>query len=118
MNNNILLLGAAVAAVLVLNKAKAKTAPAGSASAPAAMTNLNGQMWSSLLGGAWKLIPDAQNADGSLAFLKTNWLGQVVTSDGKPVGQDYNDLMTGTAPVDFSLGGTDYLGGLPFSGMF
>lgn len=113
MNNNILILVAAVAAVVMLNKAKAATAPAGSKSAPAAVNNANGALWSALIGGGWKAIADAKNGDGSPAFLMTNPFGQIVTSDGKPVGQEYSDLFPATVggfmPVDLSMGGTDYL---------
>lgn len=113
MNNNILILVAAVAAVVMLNKAKAATAPAGTKSAPAPVINANGALWSALMGGGWKAIADAKNSDGSPAFLMTNDYGQIVTSDGKPVGQEYSDLFPATVgnmmPVDVSLGGTDYL---------
>jgi hypothetical protein len=114
MNNNTLILAlAAVCAVLVMNKAKTATAPAGTASAPIQNTNVNDQLWKSLLGNAWTSLRDAQNPDGSQAFLMKNFLGQTVTSDGKPVGQEYAAQFPATfglmmPTVDTTMGGTDY----------
>lgn len=120
MNNNnlVLMAGVAVGAVVLLNRAKAATAPAGTKSAPVPNTSVNGQLWSALLGGGWKAITDAKNADGSQAFLQTNGWGQIVTSDGKPVGREYQDLFPNTygdqVPVDLTAasGGVDYLSAL------
>lgn len=113
-NNNLIPLAlVAVGAVVLLNKAKATTAPAGTKSSAPTNTSMNGQLWQSLLGDSWKALTDAKNADGSQAFLMTNPFGQIVTSDGKPVGQEYAELFPATygnqIPVDISMGGTDYM---------
>lgn len=122
MSKDLLLIAAvAGAAVLMLNKAKAQVAPAGSRSAPTPVTNVNNQLWASLLGGAWTSLTAAQNADGSPAFLKRNFLGQVTTTDGKPVSEEIIDMFPHTygnydeleipTTVD---GGTDYLSNMGF----
>ena len=118
-DKNILLIGGVAAvAVLMLNKAKAQTAPAGTYSAPIQTNNVQSQMWGQLLGGAWKSLTAAQNPDGSPAFLSRNWLGQITTSDGKAVSDEVIDLFPATyggfMPVDLSApgggGADDYLG--------
>lgn len=48
--------------------------------------NVNGDMWTRLLGDGWRNLVGAQNTDGTAAFLKKNMFGQVTTGDGKPVG--------------------------------
>jgi hypothetical protein len=118
MNNNTLLMAlAAVGIVLVMNKAKAATALAGSASAPIRNLNVNDQLWSNLIGKGWTALRDAQNADGSPAFLMKNFLGQTVTSDGKPVGQEFAAAFPATyggmmPTVDTAMGGPDYASAL------
>ncbi|MGB9109647.1 MAG: hypothetical protein WCC39_13260 [Telluria sp.] len=115
MNKNMIFILAAAAAMLMMSKQARATAPAGSASAPVKSTNVNDQLWSSLLGNGWKALRDAQTDTGGAAFLERNFLGQVVTSDGKPVGQEYQDLAPTTygnfLPVDLggASGGVDYL---------
>jgi hypothetical protein len=115
MNKNMIFILAAAGAVLMMSKQARATAPAGSASRPIPSTNVNDQLWTSLLGGGWKMLRDAQTDSGTAAFLKRNFLGQVVTSDGKPVGQEYQDLLPATygefMPVDLggASGGVDYL---------
>ena len=58
------------------------------------------------------MLADATRSDGGPAFLMKNWLGQTVTSDGKPVGQELADMFPASygemLPVDVSLGGTNY----------
>ncbi len=117
-DKNILLIGGVAAvAVLMLNKARAQSAPAASYSAPIKTNNVQGQMWGALLGGAWNSLTAAKNPDGSPAFLMKNWLGQVTTSDGKVVSDDVTELFPavygGFLPVDVSAPGAgmdDYLG--------
>lgn len=115
-NELVMMAAVGVAAVVLLNRAKAATAPAGTKSAAVPATSIRGDLWSAVLGGGWKAITDAQNADGSQAFLMKNFLGQVVTSDGKPVGREYAEMFPATyglpLPVDLSFGGVqneDYL---------
>jgi len=118
MSKDILLIGGAAAlVVLMLNKAKAQAAPAGTYSAQPPTVNVQNQMWGELLGGAWSSLTAAKNADGSPAFLSKNWLGQITTSDGKVVSDDVVELFPATyggfMPVDVSAPGAgmdDYLG--------
>lgn len=111
MNNNTLILVAAIAAVIVMSK-KASAAPkpatttgmpsTASGASPIA-SNLNNQLWSSLLGGAWNSM--VGSSSGTTPFLMRNEFGQVTTSDGKPIDtgiSDISDIMSG-------WGGTDYL---------
>jgi hypothetical protein len=118
MNNNALLLALVAAGVFVMMKRTAATATKAPVLAPTPTKNVNDQLWSSLLGGSWKLLTDAQNSDGSPAFLMKNWLGQTVTSDGKPVGAQLQDLLPATygtvMPVDLSdpTSGVDWLSDL------
>ena len=87
-NRDIVLVAAlVVGAVLYMKRVKASpttTAPKGNQTQT---NNIQDQRWNALGAGAWKLIKDAQNKDGSIAFLMKNWMGQTVTSDGKPVGE-------------------------------
>lgn len=94
----ILILAAVAAggAVFMMNRAKAATRPAGSASAPIQNKNVNDQLWTSILGGAWKVLNTAKNQDGTIGFLKKNFLGQTVTSDGKPVSEALIDMFPAT----------------------
>lgn len=87
-NKNLTLIALAVAALVLVPKianAQAIKKPAGSASKPIVNKNVNDDMWARLLGNGWKNIREAQNDDGTRAFLKKNAAGQIVTSDGKPV---------------------------------
>lgn len=119
MSKNIILIGGVAAiAVLMLNKARAQTAPAASMSAPVPTRNVQSELWGSLLGVGWKALTSAQNPDGSPAFLMKNWLGQTTTSDGKVVSDEVAELFPATyggfMNVDLSAPGTgvDYLGAL------
>lgn len=117
MNKNILMVAlVAVGAVMVLNRAAVAATPVAK-SAPVKSTNVNDQLWSSLLGGSWKALTDAKNPDGTAAFLMKNGLGQTVTSDGKPVGEEWQSMFPATylqpagLPVEIGTTGdsTDYL---------
>lgn len=118
MSKNILLIGAVAAvAVVMMNKARAQVAPAGSASAPVQTVNVQNQMWSQLLGGAWKSLTTAKNPDGSPAFLMKNMFGQITTSDGKVVSDEVAELFPytyGLGDLSVDIGapsnGVDYLG--------
>lgn len=123
MSKNFLLLGAIGAAVLmVLSKQSqaAAAAPMTTAQKQAAgllytapqtqSANMNGDMWTRLLGDGWRNLAGAQNSDGTAAFLKRNIFGQVTTGDGKPVGGDdplaaYTQVLAGVPTDD----GTNYL---------
>jgi hypothetical protein len=116
MNNNTLFLVAAIVAVVVMKKkTAAPVAPAGPAGPIA--TNVNNQLWTSILGGAWKsLISPSDSNDG---FLMKNSVGQVVTSDGKPVNSVLPAISGAMSGSDYSQGyesvstggpdGTDWL---------
>jgi hypothetical protein len=116
MNNNMIFIMAAAVAALVMSKQAKAAAPAGSASRQPPSTNVNDSLWSSLLGGSWRALTDAQTSTGGPAFLERNWLGQVTTSDGKPIGQELADMLPSTymtvQPVDLggASDGVDYLG--------
>jgi hypothetical protein len=121
MSKDIILITAiAIAAVLVMGKQK-QAAGAGMTAAQKAAAgltysaaqqqsaNMNGDMWTRLLGDGWRTMVSAQNSDGSAAFLK-NIFGQVTTSDGKPVASgdpvaNYVDAVAGFMPSPT----TDYL---------
>jgi hypothetical protein len=115
MSKDAILLIAVAAGAFMVMKSKAATAAKPVAVAPAPTKNVNDQLWTSLLGEGWKMLKSAQNSDGSPAFLMKNWLGQTVTSDGKPVGSQLQDLLPATygtfMPVDLSdpSSGIDYL---------
>lgn len=121
-NDNTILLVAALGAVLLLSK-KAKaatpTTPAQVAATGSGLVanNLNNQLWTNVLGGAWKSLVSPDSASSS-NFLMRNGLGQVVTSDGKPVDSVYSDVSTaistsGIPGVDVSApDGTDWLANL------
>lgn len=114
MNKNMMFLLAAVAAVLVMSKkAKAAASPAATPGASPIATNVNNDLWAKVLGGTWKaLVANGTNTDGT-PFLMRNDLGQVVTSDGKPVESIYNDItgaLSGGVDTTDASGGVDYLG--------
>lgn len=118
MNKNMILIAAvAVGAVMVLNRAAAQVAPAGSRSAPVQNTNVNDQLWTKLLGGGWTGLRDATNSDGTAAFLKRNFLGQTVNSVGVPISEQIEDFTPTTfgEMIKVNLGeggdGVDYLAG-------
>lgn len=96
----------AVGAVLMLNKAGAANLPAGSKSAAQPATNVQNQLWSNLLGDGWRAIASAKNADGTAAFLKRDFFGNVTTTDGRNVGGDLQEVAAITygnlAPVDIA----------------
>lgn len=81
-NNNTLLLVAAAAAAFVVMSKRANPAAVPAPAGPLA-TNVNNQLWTSILGGAWKAL--VRPSDSTSGFLQLNNIGQVVTSDGKPV---------------------------------
>lgn len=119
MSKQILLIGGVAAlAVLMLNKARAQTAPAGTYSAPIPTRNVQTEMWGSLLGTGWKALTAAQNPDGSPAFLMRNWLGQTTTSDGRVVSDEVAELFPYSYgnydDIEVKIGapsnGVDYLG--------
>lgn len=116
MNKNMMFLLAAVGAVLVMSK-RATAAPRTAAlpGASPVANNVNNQMWAKVLGGTWKaLVANGTNTDGS-PFLMRNDLGQVVTSDGKPVESIYSDItgaLSGGVDTSEASGGVDYLGAL------
>lgn len=113
-NDVVVLSALAVGAVLLMNKAGAKAGKvrAGVASSEPASVNMQGDVWKALLGNGWTALRDAATDTGGPAFLMKNWLGQTVTSDGKPVGQEFMELAPTTygleIPVDTSFGGKDY----------
>lgn len=117
MSKELILVAAIGAAVLlVVNKqAQARNAaPAqvqGYVPAQRPVSGVPGDMWTRLLGEGWQYLKNAQNADGSPAFLK-NVFGQVTTSDGKPVGGD--DPLSYFSPIVESVNResypTDFLG--------
>jgi hypothetical protein len=129
VSKNILLLAAIGGAVLlVLSKqSQAAAPPMTTAQKQAAgllytapqtqSANMNGDMWTRLLGDGWRNLTAAQNSDGTAAFLKKNIFGQVTTGDGKPVsGGDplaaYTQVLAGVPADD----GTNYLASVsPFS---
>jgi hypothetical protein len=103
-------IGAAVMLVLSKQSQAAAGAPMTTAQKQAAgllytppqtqSVNMNGDMWTRLLGDGWRNLAGAQNSDGSAAFLKKNIFGQVTTGDGKPVGGEdpgagYFDVLAG-----------------------
>lgn len=114
MNKNMIFLMAAVAAVLVMSKkagARPTTGAAPIAGANPTATNLNNQLWSNVLGGAWKSLV----AGGTGTFLMRNDAGQVTTSDGRPIDSAYSDISDAISTgfvqdVDVSAGGVDWLG--------
>lgn len=82
MNKNLLMIAAvAVGAVMVLNRAAAQVAPAGSKSAPIKNINVNTDLYKSTMGaGSWDAL-----LSGSHTFLQENAIGQDVNSLGVPV---------------------------------
>lgn len=110
--NDVAVLAAlAVGGVLLMNRAKGLTPAATKSQQPATM-NMQGDVWQKLLGNGWQMLADATRSDGGPAFLMKNWLGQTVTSDGKPISQQYMGLAPTTygmeIPVDVSFGGVDF----------
>lgn len=115
MNNNTLLLVAALGAVFLMSRKASAATPAAAAASPLATSNnVNNQLWSAVLGGAWRSLVSPGSA-GNSGFLMRNDFGQVVTSDGKPVNSVFSDLSNaistgGYSDVDVSApDGTDYL---------
>lgn len=80
----IILAGAGLAAFLVWQKSQAKRT-AGPL-APQPIRNVNGDMWSRILGGAWSQIIGGAKTGGGQAFTMTDGYGRIMTSDGKPIG--------------------------------
>lgn len=106
--DNLMLIGAlGIAALIVLPKLKAKSAPAAATATPKTQ-NVNNEMWTKLLGGAWTQLIQANGGSGAGAtpfIVKNAFTGLFSTSDGKPLytgdgGEDYmimNTGLTGTA---------------------
>lgn len=92
-SKDILVLAALGVGAVIYMQSRKKTAVVGGTNPNNSNTkNVSDQLWTSLLGGAWTMIRDAKNPDGTLAFLKKNWMGQTVTSDGKPVGSQLAEM--------------------------
>ncbi|PJJ17821.1 hypothetical protein CLU90_1001 [Janthinobacterium sp. 67] len=92
-SKDILVLAALGVGAVIYMQSRKKPAVVGGTNANNSNTkNVSDQLWTSLLGGAWTAIRDAKNPDGTMAFLKKNWLGQIVTSDGKPVGSQLAEM--------------------------
>ncbi len=92
-NRDIVLMAAlVVGAVLYMKRAKAAPTTAAPKGNQVQTTNIQDQRWNALASGAWKLLKDAQDKEGGAAFLMKNWMGQTVTSDGKPVGEELGDM--------------------------
>jgi hypothetical protein len=116
-STNLILLAAIGAAVLLVVKKQAQSAgmtvaqkqQAGLLYTPQQQqsVNMNGDMWSRLLGGGWQNLVSTQYSDGSPAFLKNVW-GQVTTSDGKPV--DGGDPMAAYIAASTGLPATTHEG--------
>ncbi|OEZ93475.1 hypothetical protein JAB8_05910 [Janthinobacterium sp. HH106] len=103
-NRDIVLVAAlVVGAVLYMKRAKASPTTTVPKGGQVQTNNVQDQRWNAVIGGAWKFLKDAQNKDGSPAFLMKNWMGQTVTSDGKPVGEQLGDLF----PYAYGDGMTD-----------
>jgi hypothetical protein len=92
MSKNILLLAAIGGAVLLVLQKQTLAAAAAKPQQPqiyrppnTQTVNMNGDMWTRLLGDGWRNLTNGQNADGSAAFIKNVW-GNITTGDGKPVG--------------------------------
>jgi len=126
MSKNVLLFAAIGAAVLLVVNRSAKAAPTGSGAAMTnadkqkygllytpeqrQMANVNGDMWTRLLGDGWRNMVSAQNSDGTQKMIVNDW-GQVTTTDGKPIstGDPVADYMNAngdnlTMPVKNYLG--------------
>jgi hypothetical protein len=138
VSKNILLIAAIGAAVFLVVSKQAQAAAAGRApagagggallttaqkaqmgliyTAPQAQSaNVNGDMWTRLLGDGWRQMVGAQNSDGSAAFLKRGLFGQVTTSDGKPVSGGGDPIANYIAGESDNFGLpliTDYLGSI------
>ncbi|MYN45795.1 hypothetical protein GTP23_12130 [Pseudoduganella sp. FT93W] len=128
MSKNVLLACAIGAAVWLVVSKQVKTKPTGSG---AAMTNaekqqygliytpeqrqtanVNGDMWTRLLGDGWRNMVSAQNSDGTRKMVVNDW-GQVTTTDGKPIGSGdpVADIMNADG-VNLTMPVKNYLGGL------
>ena len=92
MSDKNLMVLAAVGAVAFIVYQKQKTAAVAAVrSAPVPSRNVNGDMWSALLGaGAWRNLIGGATNNGTQAFTMTDGYGRVTTSDGVPIGSgDY-----------------------------
>lgn len=113
MNKNMLLVLAAGAALYIMSR-KASAAAVASAPSPVS-NNFNNDMWAKILGGNWRSLTQG---GASVPFLMRNGAGQVVTSDGKPIDSQAQDILPATymtaMPVDLTAasGGVDYIGQL------
>jgi len=127
MNRDILILGAAVAGVMFMAKQaqanSTKPAVIAQSGTGKVANNINNELWKGVLGGAWKALVDqsASSAGSDGSFLMRNWLGEVVTSDGKPIDSNAQAIslaISGDAAgpggiIDTSApDGTDWLMGM------
>lgn len=112
-DNDIILFAAlAVGAAIYMKQSRAASAPAVRPGYPAASSqtqNVAGAMWASLLGNAWKDLVNPATGGG---LFGKNGLGQLVTSDGKPVSSEMQALLPQTLGSGFMPTEPDY-GGSP-----
>jgi hypothetical protein len=104
MNNNTLILVAALGAVFLMSRKAAAAKPTTAPTAPIGGmvgTNVNNQLWTAVLGGAWKSLVTPED-QGSSNFLMRNSFGQVVSSDGKPVDSVYSDISDAISGGDYT----------------
>lgn len=111
--NSMLLVLAAAAALYVMSRRPANAATAAPVGANPIANNVNNQLWAGVLGGAWTSLVNG----GDVPFLKRNYLGQVVTSNGTPI--DTPQVRDAMSPIEASFGsgvnvgdpttGVDYL---------
>lgn len=108
MSNNLLLAAVIGAAVFIVVKKQGQAAvlkqPA--QTSPVITTNMNGDMWTRLLGKGFVSVAGSGTASG----IMKNLFGQLSTSDGKPIGG--SDPLAGFIPVNVGApsNGVDYLG--------
>jgi hypothetical protein len=112
MKTSDLALLAAVGAAAYMLIAKSGAAGAVRPIAAPPSMNVNSDMWTRILGGAWKQLEGTQTQGGSLSFLKKTFGGQVTTSDGKPIGS--GDPIADWINVNTGLNGEVYGGEDPF----
>lgn len=109
----ILVAAVGVAALMILPKLRAQFAGAGGprlgAAAPVPSNNVNNEMWTKLLGGAWSDImryngQSTSGYNGQQPFvMRDAYSGLYRTSDGKP-------LYTGDGATDFMIANTGLSG--------
>jgi hypothetical protein len=102
-NTVLILAGAAVLLLVMKKKAAAATVPT---TGTAVTSNVQNQMWQSILGPAWKALLAPSSTGAGSGFLMTNNWGQVVTSDGKPVDSTLPAISSALSNSDYSGGYT------------